>query len=141
MLFLIILLAGAGVWVEMKLVKEVPFAGQFLERYRLLSLGFSLALSIGLGSLFGAAGLIVFAAGILSTVAIQPWYAMRANGTIARMQRYINSRREEVMTRLNQLAKLAIFIGKMIVLPIVLFFKILDFIENVTDKLTHERSM
>lgn len=136
MLFLILVLAAAGVYVEMKAIKSVPWFGRFLARYRLASLGFSLGLSVLLGSFFGAAGLIVFGAGIVSTVMIQPYYAMMKNGQLemvrqkkSEARRFYAEKKDVYARRAHQVFGIVKFVVRILVIPFIIFFKVLDFFD------------
>jgi hypothetical protein len=72
-----ILLACASVYVELKLVKSVPGLKKLTEKYGLVGLAMSLALSAALGAVFGAAGLVVMIAGLVSTAVTNPIYRLR----------------------------------------------------------------
>lgn len=74
MLTMCLTLAIIAIIFEVKLVRTVPVLGRILSRSRGASLMFSLILSVLLGGFFGAAGLIVFVAAMLSTIAVQPYY-------------------------------------------------------------------
>lgn len=82
MMALIVLLTAISVAFEIKLVRKVPALAKLLERFPLLSIFFSLGLSMMLGMFFGAAGFLVFVAGLLSTVVMVPYYAAQRNGWI-----------------------------------------------------------
>ena len=75
MMFTILLLAGASLYVEIRLGRALPWLKRVFQANALTSLGCSLGLSLLLGAVFGAAGVMVFAAGVLSTAIIQPYYA------------------------------------------------------------------
>lgn len=74
MLTMCLILAIIAMIIEIKIVRAVPVLGRFLSRHSGASLAFSLILSVVLGGLFGAAGLIVFVAALISTIGVQPYY-------------------------------------------------------------------
>lgn len=149
MFAMIIVMAACGVWIEMRIVNSCSPLGDLLERTKVGSALFSLGLSVLLGMLFGAAGLIVFVSGILSTVIIQPWYAMRANGSLAKVRAKkaqvrqnmadtkdaINAKKDVYARRANQVADVARVIGMVIALPFIVFGKILDAVDKATSKI------
>lgn len=57
--------------------KVVHHIGPWIERSPMNGLLFSLGLSVGIGFMFPAAGVIVMIAGVLSTLLTQPVYAAR----------------------------------------------------------------
>lgn len=77
MIVLVILLTGAAMYVELRLIRAVPLLERLVTVNPLVSLLWSVVLSLVLGSIFGAAGVIVMAAGVLSTALLQPYYSMR----------------------------------------------------------------
>jgi hypothetical protein len=72
-----LLLAAASVYVELKLVKSVPGLKKLVERFGLVGLAMSLALSVFLGGIFGAAGVTIMIAGMCSTAVTAPIYRLR----------------------------------------------------------------
>lgn len=141
MFVMIIVMAACGVWLEMRVVNSCSPLGNLLERTKVGSAVFSLGLSVLLGMLFGAAGLIVFVSGILSTVAIQPWYAMRRNGTLAqlravkmRFKQTLTDRKDLYARRANQGITAVKAVGTVVIFPFVVMGKILDFVDKVTSK-------
>lgn len=141
MLLLIFILASAGCYVEYKAIKTFPSLARLLARYRLASLGFSLVLSVMLGAAFGAAGLIVFAAGLCSTVMIQPVYAMMNSGAWSRLEQKmsavradITSHRSALRHRANQLWHVMVFTYKIVSLPFKVLFVVLDGVDHLVTR-------
>lgn len=141
MLFMIVVLAACCIWVEMRVVNSCSPLGYLLERTKVGSAVFSLGLSVLLGMFFGAAGLIVFAAGVLSTVAIQPWYAMRRNGTLGKVhatkQRYkddYQARRSVYARRVLTLWTGLGVIGKILLVPFMIIGWIMDQFERMSSR-------
>lgn len=138
MLFLIMVLAGAGAFVEMKAIATWPWFGDLVSKYRLLSLGFSFGLSILLAIPFGAGGLIVFAAGLVSTVMMQPYYALRKNGGLevirekrAAAKQSYHDNKDHIVHRYNQLVAVVRLIFAVVVLPFKLLGWMADGVERV----------
>lgn len=97
MIVMVILIAGAALYFELRLVRSVPELRRIFERNPLISLAGSLVISLALGTVFGAAGVVVFVAGILSTMFAQPiwasrrwWEAIRSRHGMATARRDIN---------------------------------------------------
>lgn len=141
LLFLIMVLASAGCYVEIKLIATWPWFGNLVSRYRLASLAFSLGLSILIAIPFGATGLIVFAAGLVSTAMMQPYYALRKNGglevirakKIAARQSY-HDNKDHVVHRVNQFVAVMHMIWIVVVLPFKLLGWMADGVERVFGK-------
>lgn len=72
-----IMLAAASIYVELKLVKSVPGLKKLVERFGFVGLVMSLALSVILGGIFGAAGVTIMLAGMCSTMVTAPLYRLR----------------------------------------------------------------
>lgn len=141
MLVMIMLMAGLGMYIEMRIVNSITPLGDLLERFRLGALAFSLVLSMLLGMMFGAAGLIVFMSGVLSTVMIQPWYAMRKNGTLSKVRAVKTQTYQSVyatkdlnLRRLQQVLTFTGVVAKVIFFPLVLFGWSLDQIDKLNKK-------
>lgn len=138
MFLLIIMLACAGTYVEMKAIASFPAFGRFVSKYRLASLAFSFGLSILLAIPFGAAGLMVFAAGLLSTVMIQPYYALMKSGRLddirtkrAEITKMYYQRKDSYLRRAQQTWAILFFVWKIMIIP----FKVIFFFMDLTDRL------
>lgn len=101
LLMMAIILAGASIWVEVKLVngiptikklnrngvhlnnkdKPLPVIGGALPSVNIdgsaVGIVMSIVLSIVLGTVFGAAGLVVMVAGLLSTAVTEPFWGVK----------------------------------------------------------------
>lgn len=84
MVAIIVVLTIASCFFEYKIVTKVPVVGWLLRKYPVASLLFSLGLSMLLGMFFGAAGVMVFVAGICSTMIMVPVYALMRDGKLER---------------------------------------------------------
>lgn len=60
--------------LELRLALKIPIIRKLVERFSVVGIGFSIGLSLLLGMLFGAAGMIVMFAAILATTLTQPVY-------------------------------------------------------------------
>lgn len=152
MLALVVLLTLVGVYIEIRLVSAAPaWFGNFLTRHRDAALVLSILLSVVLGSLFGAAGMIVAAAGIASAVATQPWYVMRQNGQLDRLRSLREERRErlalwwevrrERFSRRYSQLRLAVKLAlKIAALPFAAVGLLLDFAAWITTRMSQPRS-
>lgn len=135
---MIIVMAVIGVWFEMRMVNSCSPLGDLLERTKVGAAIFSLLVSVGLGMLFGAEGLIVFVSGMLSTAMIQPWYRMRANGTLDKMRQQkadlrsqFDARKDVYVRRTRQVVTGVTFVVKIITFPFYVIGLGLDKIDSM----------
>lgn len=73
MIAMIVVLAAVSVWIEIKLLRRIKVLRSVNQKSPLAGLGMSLGISALLGAVFGAAGVIVLIAGLLSTAAAEPF--------------------------------------------------------------------
>lgn len=76
MIALMLVLAVPSCFVEYKLTSNRPAVRMFFAEHKLAALGFSTAVSALFGIIFGAAGLIVFGAAMLSTMGMLVIYGL-----------------------------------------------------------------
>jgi hypothetical protein len=142
MLLMTFALVAAAIYVEVRLINALPWLGRLLTRHRDLALFFSIGLSVLLGGLFGAAGVLVFAGGILSSVLVQPYYAARRNGQLDRLRKAYDGRRSEtraaldkhretISHRVQQGVALVRLVAAILVLPFKLVGWAVDLIESI----------
>jgi len=84
---LILMLIAA--FLEIQLMRHMPWLRDLVCRYSIITIAISVALSIALGSLFGAAGVIVMIAGIGSTILTQPYYWYHRPEIRAKVQSFL----------------------------------------------------
>jgi len=129
LLMMAVILAGASIWVEVKMVNGVPTIkrlnrdGLHLKKGQstiphtpikspidlnidgsVVGIGMSLVLSVVLGSFFGAAGLVVMVAGLLSTAVTEPYWEVK--------RRFENRKKEEFGKARKAMADFQLFIGR-----------------------------
>lgn len=71
-----LVLAIAAAFIEFRLFYTVPILKKLVEKSAAIGIGMSLLLSLLIGTMFGAAGLVVMVAGMLSTAFTEPVHAM-----------------------------------------------------------------
>ncbi|MDT5017103.1 MAG: hypothetical protein QOD39_3263 [Mycobacterium sp.] len=98
MFLFVFVLALAGAYIEVRLINAWPVLGRLLDHHRDAALVFSLLVSVALGMVFGAGGVIVFGAGVVSTVLVQPYYALRRTHQLE----VLRQRRQEAITRMRE---------------------------------------
>lgn len=79
MILMILVLAACSIWIEIKLIRKISPLKKLMERYSLVGVAISIAISALLGSVFGAAGVIVLIAGLASTVGAEPFRRITNN--------------------------------------------------------------
>jgi hypothetical protein len=77
LLTMALILAACSAFLEFKLLKSIPLLGRLNKKSMFFGLALSIALSAGLGAVFGAAGLVVMMAGVISTAMTEPVHAFR----------------------------------------------------------------
>lgn len=89
MLTFALLLTGAAVYIEYYIVTHLKVLQKVMHgrRTAILALCFSMTLSVLLGGVFGAAGMTVMLAGLLSTAVMQPVYTLMRSGKWERIVR------------------------------------------------------
>jgi len=121
-LTILVLLTIGQLYFEFKIVKALGLT-EISKRFVLVNLGISILISIGSMMLFPAAGMIVAASGILSTVLSQPMYGVvsswEQNGKpLAKSAKVkYDKNREQIHQTLGDLAKLAVGIAMILTLP------------------------
>lgn len=75
-MFVMFCVATAGqVLLELYVNSAFPFLKRLQMKYKVVNLGWSIGLSMLIGMMFPAAGLIIFSAALASTVVLWPYYA------------------------------------------------------------------
>jgi hypothetical protein len=133
-LIILFLLTVGQLYFEFKIVRALGLT-ELTRRFVFLNLGFSILISIGAMTLFPAAGMIVAASGILSTVLSQPMYGIvdswEKNGkpkTKAARAKY-DKNKEQIHQTLSDLAKIAVGVAIILTLP----FRILRWCINAIE--------
>ncbi len=139
-LTILVLLTVGQLYFEYKIVKALGMT-EITKRFVLLNLGFSILISIGAMTLFPAAGMIVAASGILSTVLSQPMYGVvsswEQNGkpkTKAMKAKY-DKNREQIHQTMSDLAKIVVGIAMILTLPFRILRWCIRTIESVKSKI------
>lgn len=71
-----LVLALASAFIEFKLFYSVPFLRKLVEKSTAIGIAMSVFLSFVIGTLFGAAGLIVMVAALVSTMMTEPVHSV-----------------------------------------------------------------
>lgn len=67
LMFSFFILTGISVWIEQKVIRNIPPLYRLMQRYILVSIVLSVLISDQLGKRFGAHGLVTLMAGLTST--------------------------------------------------------------------------
>jgi hypothetical protein len=148
MLAMIFILTGAAMFFEYKAVTGLPWLYRLMQRSSISILGkqfstsmiplmFSLCLSLMLGAVFGAAGLICFIAGLLSTLLMQPIYALMRKGTWGSSKAVLDAKvgaiklgfqrnKSSIVASVNSFVILAKLFIKIVFFPILVLVKIMN---------------
>lgn len=139
MIGIIIVFTLVCVAFEITAVRKIPMLLHILERYPLAALVFSLVLSVLLGALFGAAGLTVFVAGMVSTFLVQPYYRLEKRGSIDKVRVHIatarakyDAKHEVYVKRGRQLIRGFMLVWKIIMVPFIVIGAMMDRIDEFT---------
>lgn len=158
MVFMALTLWITAMAFEYKAVTHIPLARKLLvdglgipftdKRIpgAVISLGFSLVLSVELGTVFGAFGLVCMVAGLGSTVTMQPIYWAMRTGRWERLLSDVSSFREQLVTAykahkdsivstVRSLIALGQFLVKVIWKPISWFITGLAYLGSLAQKL------
>lgn len=147
MVLIIGVLTLAACMFEYKLVTKVPILGTMLRKYPLVSLIFSLVLSMILGMFFGAAGVMVFVAGITSTILMQPVYwlmrdgkldVILAQGRVKRNQLVVAIERNKnnIVSFYRAVKAIITFAVKLVWFPIKYLLKFIEMIGKLCERLS-----
>lgn len=99
LLTMALILALCSAWLEFKILNKVPLFKKLNRKSQLVGLGMSIGLSWMVGILFGATGLVVLIAGLLSTAMTEPVHAAF---------RYMETKNNEVTAKVHKAQAFAI---------------------------------
>ena len=72
LLIMVIALTVISVWLELRITRKIPLIRKLNEKSWFMGLAMSIALSLGLGGLFGMSGLVAGMAGLGSSMVTEP---------------------------------------------------------------------
>lgn len=141
MIILCFVLTGVSVWLEWRLVHSLAIFGWWFENKTRALIG-SIMLSFAVGTLFGAAGVIVFIAGLFSTFIIQPLYAAEKAGALSGYHKRKTEVIDTFYTNKSEIARHAtqlesgvrLALRVTILWPIKGLFKAIDMVDSSTRK-------
>lgn len=118
-----LVLGLASIYLELKIVKSVPALGWAVKRFGIVGVVFSLFLSVVLGGIFGAAGIVVMIAGICSTATTAPVYKFRAtleskNDEVQRRIAVVRQAKNDAIRTYTPVWKGAKVVGKVVTAPL-----------------------
>lgn len=79
LLIMAILLGVVAAFIELRTSFSIPFVRKAIEKFSVLGIIFSIMLSIFIGAIFGAAGLVVMLGALIATTLTQPVYMVASH--------------------------------------------------------------
>lgn len=128
-LWIIAFLTIGQMYFEFKIVRALHLE-EFNKRFVLGNLAFSILMSVGFGLLFPAAGMVIAAAGLLSTILSQPMYEFydiwceQCLPTLRRGKQTILANKQAIASSWNGFIHSIVIIVKLITIP----FRIISWI-------------
>lgn len=123
-----LLLALVAAFIELRTVYSIPFIRTAIEKFTVLGILFSVVLSVIIGSIFGAAGLVVMLGALIATTITQPVYMVASK--IKQTGIDVKARVEEVKRIVSPFIgffKLALYV---MFLPFILIYKVMRWNSN-----------
>jgi len=88
--------------LELILIHKLPWLHKLCKKVPLVGLVFSFILSMFVGSVFGAVGIIVMIAGVISTVLTAPYYWIGGKWDTYKMKKQLRAEgKQEAMNEMN----------------------------------------
>lgn len=131
MIALMLVLAIPCCFIEYKLTESHPAIRMFFANQKLAALAFSTAISAIFGAIFGAAGLIVFGAGMISTMIMLIVYSAQPT---------VEANRETIDTAVKFTGGFIKILIALIFLPFKMINVVTDKFKKITDKLNSHGS-
>lgn len=129
-----ILLGLVAAFIELRTSFSIPFIRKAIEKFSVLGIVFSIALSIFIGAIFGAAGLVVMLGALVATTITQPVYMVA--GKVKKTGHDVAHTVEEVKSVVRPFANLFKLAFKIMALPFIIVFKVVKFFDRATNKNT-----
>lgn len=123
-----ILLGITAAFLELRTSLSIPFVRTLIEKSAAIGVGFSVILSLIIGSLFGAAGLVVMMGAMIAVVITQPVYLVM--GKVKKTGVDVKQTASEVKSLFDPFIgfiKFALFVA---FLPFIVVYKILQWNAN-----------
>lgn len=144
MMAIILLLTFVQVFAELKICNRKGAAWQrklfqMNRKSPIFGFGLSIALSIGTGLAFGAAGMYVLASGLASTVITQVWYSMEEqlfndiNKRMSEVNDWFVANRDRWYKNLVLTLRTIRFLFQLCMLPFRLIFFVIDLFNKQAD--------
>lgn len=128
LLTMAILLGLVAAFIELRTSFSIPFVRTAIERFSVLGVAFSIALSVLIGSIFGAAGLVVMLGALIATTITQPVYIVY--GKVKRTGVDVNARVNEVKELFKPFLSFFKFGLYVMFLPFILTYKLMKWNAN-----------
>lgn len=118
-----ILLGLVAAFIELRTSFSIPFIRKAIEKFTILGIVFSIALSVFIGAIFGAAGLVVMLGALIATTITQPVYVVASK--VKKTGRDVSETYNEVKSLFQPFANFFKFAFKVIFLPFIIIYKVL----------------
>lgn len=128
------MLAAATILVELKTAFSIPFIRRLIEKFTVVGIALSIGLSLLIGGLFGATGVVVMMGAMIATSFTQPVYMVAAK--VKHTGHDVAHTVEEVKSVVRPFANLFKLAFKIMALPFIIVFKIVKFFDHITNKET-----
>jgi len=125
-----ILLGLVAAFIELRTAFSVPFIRTLIEKFTIIGVVFSIALSVFIGAIFGAAGLVVMLGAMIATTITQPVYMVASK--VKKTGHDVAHTVEEVRSVFRPFWNLFKLGAKIIALPFIIVFKVVKFIDSHT---------
>lgn len=128
LLIMAILLGVVAAFIELRTSFSIPLVRRAIEKFSVLGIIFSITLSIFIGAIFGAAGLVVMLGALIATTLTQPVYmvASHVKKTGKDVAKTANEVKQLFMPFFN-FFKFALYV---MFLPFILVYKVLKWNAN-----------
>lgn len=131
MLIPALVLAVVSVWIEMMLVTKVDFIRRFVNKYEIVGLCFSFALSVAIGEPFGAQGVTALLGAVISTGATLVIYKCHMLSIVDKYRAHKNEIHQKIAIHTDRAVKTVQFIWRIITFPGYVIQQMIKFI-NIT---------
>lgn len=123
LLMMALLLGVVAAFVELRTSFSIPFIRNLIQKFTILGVVFSIALSVFIGAIFGAAGLVVMLGAMIATTITQPVYIVASK--VKKTGKDVSETVNEVKTLFQPFASFFKFAFKVMFLPFIIVYKVL----------------
>lgn len=128
LLTMAILLGIVAASIELRTSLSIPFVRTAIEKFSVLGVIFSILLSIIIGSIFGAAGLVVMLGAMIATTLTQPVYMVLSH--VKKTGKDVAQTVEEVKQLFMPFIRFFKFALYIMFLPFIIIYKVMKWNAN-----------